>query len=119
VKSFLLAKLEKLCMYLCVFDSLMLPSAIIFSHLCLLFAVPSETMEIRNSGEKRCTRKIEMSPHLTALHGMMACKDGRYSTAILYVHKCFSCHFMKPGDFEDMSVSNILYCVQSVGLLNE
>jgi hypothetical protein len=27
-------------------------------------------------------------------------------------------HFMKPGDFEDISVSKILQFVQSVGLLN-
>jgi hypothetical protein len=75
--------------------------------------------EMKNFGEKQCTRKIQMSPHLTALHGMMACKEGRYSTAFLYVYKCFSCHFMKPGDFEDISVSKILYSVQGAGLLNE
>jgi hypothetical protein len=28
-------------------------------------------------------------------------------------------HFMKPGDFEDISVSNILHFVQGAGLLNE
>jgi hypothetical protein len=75
--------------------------------------------ETRNFGEKQCTRKIQMSPHLTAHHGMMAWKEGRYSIALLYVHKCFSCHFMKPGDFKDISVSKIQYSVQGVGLLNE
>lgn len=59
--SFLHAKLENLCGFLCVFDSSMLPSAIIFLHLYLLSAaVPSETMdvaftvfkEMRNFGEK-------------------------------------------------------------------
>jgi hypothetical protein len=29
------------------------------------------------------------------------------------------CHFMKPGDFEDVSVGKILHVVQGVGLLNE
>jgi hypothetical protein len=29
------------------------------------------------------------------------------------------CHFMKPGDFEDISVSKILHFVQGAGLLNE
>jgi hypothetical protein len=29
------------------------------------------------------------------------------------------CHFMKPGDFEDISVSKILHFVKSVALLNE
>ena len=28
-------------------------------------------------------------------------------------------HFMKPGDFEDVSVSKILHFVQGAGLLNE
>ena len=28
-------------------------------------------------------------------------------------------HFMKPGDFEDISVSKILHFVQGAGLLNE
>jgi len=27
-------------------------------------------------------------------------------------------HFMKPNDFDDISVSKILHCVQDVGLLN-
>ena len=64
VQSFLHAKLENLCVYLCISDSSILPSAIIFLHLYLLSTVPSETMDIafnvfkemRNFGEKQCTR---------------------------------------------------------------
>jgi hypothetical protein len=29
------------------------------------------------------------------------------------------CHFMKPGDFEDTSVSKTLHFVEGAGLLNE
>jgi hypothetical protein len=126
VQSFLHAKLENLCAFLPVFDSLMLPPAIIFPHLyCFLQTLQKQWIQLslylkmRNFGEKQCTRKIQMSPHLTAPHGMMVCKEGRYSTAFLYVYKCFNCHFMKLGDSEDIPVSKILYFVLGTGLLNE
>ena len=34
-------------------------------------------------------------------------------------YKCLGHHFVKPGDFEDISVCKILHFAQDAGLLNE
>jgi hypothetical protein len=45
-----------------------------------------------------------------ALHILDGCKA--------LATKKFKRHFMKPGDFEDISVSQILHFVQGAGMLN-
>jgi hypothetical protein len=56
----------------------------------------------------RCEQASEPGSHL--LYG---CK-GLAALRFRYLGR----YFMKPGDFKDISVSRILYFVQSVGLLN-
>ena len=53
----------------------------------------------------RCKKPSEMTSHI--LHDCKALATKR-----------FKHHFMKPGDFEDISVSQILQFVQGAGTLN-
>ena len=57
---------------------------------------------------------MDASRHIeTASHILRDCET---LTTLRYRHLCH--HFLKPGDFEDISVSRILHFVQVVGLLN-
>jgi hypothetical protein len=63
-----------------------------------------------NSPEcNRCKQASE-----TASHGLC---DFEALATVRFRH--LGHHFMKPGDFEDISVSKILHFVQGAGLLNE
>jgi hypothetical protein len=57
----------------------------------------------------RCKQASEMASHI-----LCAC-DALITLRFRHLGR----HFMKPGDFEDISVSKILYFVQGEGLLNE
>jgi hypothetical protein len=71
-------------------------------HLCKLGLVNGPNCN-------RCTQASE-----TALHVLCDCEA---LATLRFRHLGY--HFMKPGDFEDISVSMILHFVESVGLLNE
>jgi hypothetical protein len=63
-----------------------------------------------NSPEcNRCNQASETASHVLC--------DCEASAKLRFRH--LVSHFMKPGDFEDISVSKILHYVQGAGLLNE
>ena len=63
-----------------------------------------------NSPEyNRCKQASEMASHVLC--------DCEALATLRFRH--LGHHFMKPGDFEDISVSKILHFVQGAGLLNE
>ena len=57
----------------------------------------------------RCKQTSETDSHVIC--------DCEALATLIFRH--LGCHFMKPGNFEDISVSKILHFVQSAGLLNE
>ena len=57
----------------------------------------------------RCKQASETTSHILC--------DSEATATLRFRH--LDHHFMKPGAFEDISVSKILQFVQSVGLLNE
>jgi hypothetical protein len=57
----------------------------------------------------RCKQAFETASHVLGDYEALAALRFRYP----------GYHFMKPGDFKDISVSRILHFVQSVGLLNK
>jgi hypothetical protein len=63
-----------------------------------------------NSPEcNRCKQASETASHVLC--------DCEALTTLSFRH--LGCHFMKPGDFENISVSKILHFVEGLGLLNE
>jgi hypothetical protein len=57
----------------------------------------------------RCKQASETASHVVCAREALATLRFRH----------LGCYFMKPGDFEDISVSKILHFVQGAGLLNE
>jgi hypothetical protein len=67
-------------------------------------------MGLVNSPEcDRCKQASETASHTLC--------DSKAMATLRFRH--LDHHFMKPSDFEDISVSKILQFVQSVGLMNE
>jgi hypothetical protein len=55
-----------------------------------------------------CQQAYEMASHMLCHCEALVTLRFRY----------LGCHFMKPDDFEDISLSKTLHCVQDVGLQN-
>jgi hypothetical protein len=67
-------------------------------------------MGLVNSPEcDTCKQAAEKTCHVLCEHEALATVRFRH----------LGHHFMKPGDFEDISVSKMLHFVQGAGLLNE
>ena len=76
-----------------------------------VFRVQGSTFKlglVDNPGCGRCKQAIETASHVLC--------DSEALTTSRFRH--LGCHFMKPGDFEDIPVSRILHFVQGAGLLN-